>query len=86
MTELINSNTERETKYYKITSDSRGNAFVELQEFVKENGNDDNLIYYTCLPVKPSKVNLRPIYGYEVTVVSQKMYHSLIIGGYKIWG
>ena len=65
------------TDVYFVIAKSEEELYNEINRFVEKYKSDDNSIWCSIIPVKPSKVNLRPEYSAELQICQQR-YDGLI--------
>ena len=71
---------------YFIIGSSWEEIDKELEGFIKEHGTKDNTIWIYREPgPKPSKVNLRPEYTMEVSIIDKSRGPLLMFGQTCVW-
>lgn len=69
--------------YYVAYGPDENKLLKEIEEFVKEHATESNAIYLTVRPeIKPSKVNLRPEYMYEIHILDRERAKDIAFIGF----
>lgn len=73
------------TNTYFIVAKSEKQMNKEMDDFIKEHGTDENMIYVYVNPVRPSKVNLRPEYSMELNIYNKDERLILVGWSRRVW-